>query len=84
MNHVTLIGWLAGALTTISFLPQVVKVWRTRHTRDLSLPMYLIFLVGLSLWTYYGVLTRSVPIIVANSVTLLCCIYIVVMKVRCG
>ena len=67
----TFIGFIAAALTTLSFLPQVVKVLRSKDTSGLSLLMYGIFSLGVALWTLYGVLTWSLPIILANGVTLL-------------
>jgi MtN3 and saliva related transmembrane protein len=71
-------------LTTISFLPQVIKAHKTRETKDLSLVMYLLFSIGLVLWTAYGIMLRESPIIAANSVTLIMCLYIVYLKVKYG
>lgn len=82
VDSVTLIGILAGICTTVAFLPQVAKIYRTKHTRDLSLPMYIIFSFGVASWTYYGVLTKSLPVIIANSITLTLCVYILFMKVK--
>jgi len=67
---VTLIGLLAGALTTLSFLPQVVRIWRTRSAADLSYVAVLTFTIGIALWLWYGLLLHSLPIILANAVTL--------------
>ncbi len=75
-----IVGYSAGALTTIAFLPQVIKAWRTRRTADLSLSMYLTFSVGVALWLVYGILLVSVPIIVANILTLLLTGSILVMQ----
>jgi len=58
MDYITIIGLIAGACTTISFLPQVFKIYRTRETRDLSLGMYIILSVGISLWVVYGILSK--------------------------
>ena len=82
MDHVTLVGSLAAACTTISFVPQVVKVYRTKETRDLSLLMYVIFSAGVFLWLCYGVMTKSLPIMIANFITLIFSLYIVAMKIR--
>ena len=82
MDHVTLVGSLAAACTTISFVPQVVKVYRTKETRDLSLLMYVIFSAGVFLWFCYGVMTKSLPIMIANFITLIFSLYIVAMKIR--
>lgn len=82
MNTVTVVGIVAAICTTIAFLPQVVKVYRTKHTRDLSLPMYVIFCAGVLLWGLYGFLTGSMPIIVANMLTFFLSLYILAMKVK--
>ncbi len=67
---IALVGHAAGVLTTLSFLPQVSKAWRTRSTGDLSLAMLLIFFAGLALWLVYGIGIGSLPLILANGVTL--------------
>jgi len=82
MDTTTLIGFLAGGLTTASFLPQVVKTARTRSARDLSGTMLLVFLAGLALWTWYGVQVGSAPIIAANVITIGLVGAILVMKVK--
>jgi MtN3 and saliva related transmembrane protein len=84
MDRALILGTTAAFLTTISFLPQVIKAHKTRQTKDLSLVMYIIFSVGLMLWTIYGFLLNSAPIIVANSITLMMCSYIVYLKVKYG
>ncbi len=82
MDMTTLIGFLAGGLTTASFLPQVVKTARTRSARDLSVAMLLAFLAGLALWTYYVFQVGSAPIIAANVITIGLVGAILVMKVK--
>ncbi|MFH1848632.1 MAG: SemiSWEET transporter [archaeon] len=69
MNY-TIIGLLAGTCTSIAFLPQVVRTWKLKETRDLSLAMFLVLGTGVVLWTIYGILTKDLPIILANVVTL--------------
>lgn len=81
---VALLGFVAGALTTAAFVPQVVKVWRTRSTRDISLWMWLVLCVGILLWIVYGVLARSVPVVAANVVTLGLATAVLVCKIRYG
>jgi MtN3 and saliva related transmembrane protein len=76
------IGLLAGILTTIAFVPQVIKTWRTRSARDISLGMFAAFTAGVLLWIVYGVLLRAAPIIIANAVTLVLAGAILVMKIR--
>lgn len=67
---VEFIGIAAGLMTTLSFLPQVIRTVRTRSVRDLSLGMVLLFFSGIVLWLVYGTLIRAWPIIAANAVTL--------------
>lgn len=82
MDRVTLIGIIAAICTTIAFFPQVYKVYKTKHTRDLSLPMYIIFSAGVLLWLVYGIIINNLPIIAANAVTFISCVYILAMMVR--
>ncbi|MEK6551315.1 MAG: SemiSWEET transporter [Pseudomonadota bacterium] len=84
MDATTLLGIAAGSATTLAFIPQVIKTWRTRSTHDISLGMFLLFSTGLVLWLIYGVLIGSWPIIIANSVTLVLALMIVVLKLRYG
>ena len=79
-----ILGYLAGTLTTISFLPQVIKAWKSRSTRDISLGMFLLFTAGVSLWLIYGILMDAYPIIVANFVTVIFASLILVAKFRYG
>lgn len=67
---VELLGSLAALCTTISFLPQVVRTWRSKSVGDISLTMYLVFCTGLALWLVYGLCLGSLPIIAANTITL--------------
>ncbi len=78
------IGGLAATLTTCSFIPQVWRVWRTRHTKDISLLMYLFFTCGVALWLAYGILLGSWPIIIANGITLLLAGTVLSLKLRFG
>ncbi len=80
---VNLLGLAAGALTTISFVPQVMKTWRTRRADDVSLGMLLLFLLGVTLWEIYGLTIGAMPVIVANGVTLPLALTMVVLKLRC-
>ena len=69
MDTIVIVGYIAGALTTISFVPQVMRAWKLKETRDLSLAMLILFATGILLWTCYGVWTESLPIIAANVIT---------------
>jgi MtN3 and saliva related transmembrane protein len=68
MDPVALIGYVAGAFTTVAFLPQVVRALRTRSTGDLSFPMLVMMFVGVSLWSVFGFLMGSLPIVVPNAI----------------
>ena len=76
------IGFFAAFCTTISFLPQAIKVYKSKSTRDISLHMFLIFTIGTSCWLVYGVIISSVPIILANAITLVLSFFILVYKIR--
>jgi MtN3 and saliva related transmembrane protein len=84
MELATVLGTVAGVLTTAAFVPQVVKTWRTRSARDISGVMFVAFSVGVALWIVYGVLVRAAPVVVANGVTLVLALAILVMKIRFG
>lgn len=81
---ITAIGFAAAALTTLAFLPQAVKSWRSRSTSDVSLGMALLLVTGIVLWLAYGLLRADLPIIAANAVTLLLAGSILVSKLRFG
>jgi len=76
------IGYLAAALTTLSFLPQAILTLRTRKTDEISLVMYLMLTVGLVCWLAYGLLLDDLAIILANSITLLFALPILLVKGR--
>lgn len=78
----SLLGFVAGTLTTVSFVPQVIKAWRTKRCHDLSWGMLITFSTGVMLWLAYGVRLWAMPIIAANAVTLALLIVIGVLKVR--
>ena len=83
MNTITsTIGFIAAILTTVSFVPQVLKVWRTRSAKDISLGMYSLFTLGIATWLLYGVLIDSWPVILANIITLILAGSVLVMKLK--
>ena len=84
MDHLLIIGSVAGTLTTIAFLPQVIQAYKTKHTKDLSMTMYLVLSLGLIMWIIYGVYTRSLPVIVANSVTFFLSAGLIRLKIKHG
>ncbi len=79
MNPVTLLGFVAGTLTTLAFLPQVVKTWRTKSSNDLSVSTLGMICTGVLLWLVYGLLIGDLPIIAANAVTLVLVVSVFVL-----
>jgi MtN3 and saliva related transmembrane protein len=84
MQLIDLVGSVAATLTTVSFIPQVWRVWTTRHTKDISLTMYVAFTCGVALWLLYGILMASWPIIIANGITFCLAGAVLLMKIRFG
>lgn len=82
MDTIVIIGYFAGILTTISFVPQVIRAWKLKEMRDLSLAMLLLFALGVLLWTLYGVWTGSMPIIAANVITFILVLVLLWMKIK--
>ncbi|OGI66798.1 MAG: hypothetical protein A2W18_01630 [Candidatus Muproteobacteria bacterium RBG_16_60_9] len=82
MDWINSLGVVAGTLTTVAFLPQVVRIWRTRSTHDISGFMFGIFSAGVVCWLGYGVVLGAWPIILANIVTLVLSLTILYFKIR--
>jgi MtN3 and saliva related transmembrane protein len=82
MQLTSIVGFAAGTLTTLSFLPQVLKAWRTKRCEDLSFMMLLAFAAGVSLWLIYGLFLRAAPIVAANVITLAFLLTLISFKVR--
>jgi MtN3 and saliva related transmembrane protein len=76
-----LIGYPAAFLTTVAFVPQAWKSWRTRDLSGISLPMYALFTMGVALWLTYGIIIGSMPIIVANAITFLLAFMVLWLKI---
>jgi MtN3 and saliva related transmembrane protein len=76
------VGYAAAFCTTTAFVPQLTRVIRTRSARDISLPTFLLFSVGVFLWLLYGLYTGSKPVIASNSVTLVLSLSILILKLR--
>ena len=76
------VGLVAGLLTTTAFVPQVWKIYRTKSGKDISGRMFSIFSFGIVLWLIYGILLRSLPIILSNAVTLILSLMILGLKIR--
>ncbi len=76
------LGLIAGTLTTIAFVPQVLKTWRSKSAKDVSFVMMITFCLGVFLWLVYGIAIQAMPVIVANAVTLILAFLIVILKIR--
>jgi MtN3 and saliva related transmembrane protein len=81
-NIINYIGFFAGFCTTMAFVPQAIKAWKTKSTKDISLLMFLIFITGVIFWLIYGILIFKLPLIVANAVTLILAISILIAKIK--
>ena len=84
MDNVTILGLAAGTLTTVAFIPQLAKAWQSKSTGDLSWGMVIIFSTGVLLWLIYGIWIDSLPVILANAVTLLFQAGIIALKMKYG
>jgi MtN3 and saliva related transmembrane protein len=82
MSLTLFLGYFAGFLTTVSLVPQVIKIWTTKSADDFSLIMLLIWCTGIGCWLVYGVLLDAIPIILWNVSTLLLAVAILVMKLK--
>ena len=84
MSVISIVGYVAGILTTVAYLAQVVRTLKHRSTKDISLGMYLLLCSGIGLWLVYGILIHSWPVIIANAVTLALSGSVLLMKIRFG
>ena len=80
MDVVTMLGFAAGSLTTLAFIPQVIQIWRSKSANDISWGMFVIFSVGVALWLAYGIALNELPLIIANAVTLALALLILFLK----
>lgn len=82
MESANVLGFIAGTLTTIAFVPQVIKIWKSQHARDISMGTFALFSFGVLLWLLYGIQLGALPIILANGITLLLSLTILVFKLK--
>lgn len=82
MDLTVALGLLAGGLTTVSFIPQVIKIWKTKSADDVSLKMFLALCTGVALWLVYGFIKKDTAILVTNGFTLVLALAILVMKLK--
>ncbi|NJN57795.1 MAG: SemiSWEET transporter [Leptolyngbyaceae cyanobacterium SL_5_9] len=81
-DFTTVLGLVAGALTTIAYLPQLIKTWKSKSAEDLSWSMLITLCIGIVLWLIYGTYVHDLPVILANVVTLMLSSIILVLKLR--
>lgn len=77
--QIEIVGLIAASFTTLAFVPQVFKIWKNRNISGVSISMYVIMLIGISMWLFYGFLIKSLAVIVANIVTGLLQLFIVTL-----
>jgi len=84
MDLKELIGYAASALGILAFLPQAIKIWKTKETKGISLGMYIVLWLGVILWLTYGILLKNPPVIIVNAVILTIASIILFLKIRYG
>lgn len=82
MDFITILGLAAATITTISFLPQMFKTWQTKSAKDVSFVTLITFISGVFLWLIYGIYLQSLPIILANAITLIFNLIILWLKIK--
>ena len=82
MDIITILGLAAALFTTVSLFPQLIRVWKTKSTKDISVGMFTLFCGGVFLWFIYGLFMHDVPIIVANSLAFIQALVILAFKVK--
>ena len=82
MDFITIIGLIAAAFTTVALFPQLIKVWKTKSTKDISFGMFILYCGGLLLWFVYGVFRNDLAIILANSLAFIQGLIILVFKAK--
>jgi MtN3 and saliva related transmembrane protein len=82
MNWLSVIGFSAATLTTVSFIPQLYKALKTKQVKDVSFYMYSIIVTGILLWFIYGICLKDWPIILANGISLLLTGWILILKLK--
>lgn len=76
------LGFSAAVLTTTAFIPQVLKIWKTKSTKDISLSMFSILCLGVLLWLLYGIIIHSLPVIIANATVFILAATILIFKIK--
>ncbi len=84
MTAIQILGLSAGTITSITFLPQVIQIWKTKSAKDLSLQMLLLLILGVSMWLTYGILVLDTAIIYTNSMVLAMSLIMLYFKFKFG
>ncbi len=84
VSYAEWVGMAAGVLTMLAYIPQVLKVYKEKHTKSISMGMYILISGGIFLWFIYGLMLESPSLIIANGVTFVMSLYILFMKIRLG
>jgi MtN3 and saliva related transmembrane protein len=84
LNTTLIVGLVAGSLTTFAFLPQSLRAIKTKHTKDLSLPMLVMLEIGVVIWIIYGLLISDIPLLAANIISFVFVTITLVMKLKYG
>ena len=82
MDYIKILGLAAGTITSITFLPQIIHVWKTKSAKDLSLNMLALLIIGVSMWLTYGIFVKDIAIIYTNSMVLIMSLILVYFKFR--
>jgi len=82
MDTITIIGLIAAAFTTVALFPQLIKVWKTKSTKDISTSMFSLYCGGVLLWFVYGVYLKDLPIMIANSLAFIQALVILMLKAK--
>ncbi|MCK0158618.1 SemiSWEET transporter [Cellulophaga sp. F20128] len=82
MENIEILGFIAAVLTTGAYVPQVYKTWKLKSTKDISLSMYAAMFTGVLLWLIYGIHYKSIPIILANGITAILIMFVLVLKYK--
>lgn len=79
---IELLGYISATLTTIAFLPQIIKTIQTKSAKDVSMGMFVLFTIGVFLWIIYGILTKTYPVLIANAVIFCLALTQIILKIK--
>ena len=79
---IEILGYISATLTTIAFLPQIIKTIQTKSAKDVSMGMFVLFTIGVFLWIIYGILTKTYPVLIANAVIFCLALIQIILKIK--